>query len=165
MLRRIALAITLISGTLQADDARAWDDHERDGAVRTTGFALRSDGTIESWGLLRLVLPDLGDDAVGPEWIDAPPRPGARDRLSLDTIGGRAVIDADGRALGIVRATLVDPSAGRVLALDVDLGPSLRGESRRVAIPWVELRIDGAAFRHVGTADWLHEAPATDASE
>jgi len=107
-------------------------------------------------------LPDLADDVDGTEWIETPVRAGPRGRLSLDTLGGRAVLSPNGTAIGIVRGCLVNPVGGRVLALDVDLGPMLDGEPRRVVLPWAELEVDGGSIRHIGDATGAPAAPRRD---
>ncbi len=159
MLRRIALAITLITGSVQAEDAVPWDSPECEDSDVDDDLVVHADGSIEDWALMRLVLPDLADDVGSPEWIETPIRPGSPDRLSLSTLGGRAVSGQSGEAIGVVCGCLVNPSTGRVLALDVDLGPSLRGESRRVALPWASLAIEGGRIRCVGDDGWIRAAP------
>lgn len=162
MLRRIALAITLITGSLQADAATPWDVPECEDSNREDDLALHPDGTIASWGLMRLVLPDLEDDVGGPEWIETPVRAGSPGKLTLGTLGGRAVEGPEGEALGVVRGCLVNPATGRVLALDVDLGPALGGDAQRVALPWSSLEIFGGRIRYRGDDGWIRSAQGID---
>lgn len=158
MLKRLALALALISGSVQAEGIEPQDRSEREDSESVSELRLRSDGTIVSWGLLRLVLPDLEDGSGDPEWIQTPVHAWQPDNLSLDTLGGRTVTGPRGEAIGIVRGCLVSPSAGRVLALDVDVGPSLHGESRRVALPWALVTVAGGDIRCVCDPDWIHAA-------
>jgi hypothetical protein len=158
MLKRIALALALIGGSVQADEIEPQERAECEESELADELRLRSDGSIVSWGLVRLVLPDLEDGIGGPEWIETPAHPGRKDSLSLGSLGGRAVTGPRGEAIGIVRGCLVSPSEGRVLALDVDVGPSLRGESRRVALPWALLTVTGATIRCDCDPDWIHAA-------
>ena len=164
MLHRLALALALISGSVQAEDLDPQDCSECEGieSASAADLRLRSDGTIVSWDVLRLVLPDLTDEDGGPEWLETPAHPGPTGNLSLDSLGGRPVMGPHGEAFGIVRGCLVSPSAGRVLALDVDVGPSLYGESRRIALPWALVSVAGGAIRLLCDPEWLHAAPPID---
>ena len=159
-MNRLALALALISGSVQADDLDTTDrsDCEDIETASTSELRLRSDGTIVSWDLLRLVLPDLTDEVDAPEWLETPAHPGPTANLSLDSLGGRAVTGPHGEAIGIVRGCLVSPSAGRVLALDVDVGPSLDGESRRIALPWALVTVAGGTIRCVCDPEFIHSA-------
>lgn len=159
MFRRIALAITLITGSLQADDLARVERPDPEELEHESELAIAPDGTISSWGLVRLVLPDLADGIAGPEWVETPVRAGPRGELTLPSLGGRAVTGADGEALGVVRGCLVSPFAGRVLALDVEVGPQLGEEPRRVALPWAQLAVGGGTIRYVGDAEWLRSGP------
>lgn len=165
MLQRLALALALISGSVQAEDLDPQDDCaecEDTESASASELRLRSDGTIVSWDLLRLVLPDLTDEDGGPEWLETPAHPAPSDNLSLDSLGGRAVTGPHGEAIGIVRGCLVSPSAGRVLALDVDVGPSLYGESRRIALPWALVTVAGGVIRCECDPEWIHSAQPID---
>lgn len=159
MLRRIALAIALISGSLQADDRTLREQAECEESDLDSELAVAPDGRIASWGILRLVLPDLDDVGAEPEWVETPARPDHRGRLALDTLGGRAVVDAGGDAVGVVRGCLIHPSSGRVLALDVEIGPALDGAPRRVALAWSSLAVDRGSIRLVDDVDSLRSAP------
>ena len=159
MLRRIALAIALITGSLQADDRTVRDQAECEESELDGELAVAPDGRIASWGILRLVLPDLDDELGGPEWIETPVRPDRPGRIALDTLGGRAITTPGGEAVGIVRGCLVNPSTGRVLALDVDVGPALGDGARRVALPWSALAVEGGAIRLVDDVESLRAAP------
>ncbi|MCY2958925.1 MAG: PRC-barrel domain-containing protein [Planctomycetota bacterium] len=163
MLRRIALALSLLAGSPLADEITLQDTAECEDSDSGDEMALGADGTIEDWSVMRLVLPDLGSDTGCPEWLETPVRAGTAGRLTLGTLGGRAITGPDGEALGIVRGALVSSSAGRVLALDVDIGPALGGESRRLAMPWASLSVGGGAIRYVGDTGWIQAAPGIEA--
>lgn len=162
MLRRIALAITLITGSLQAEDLTQRQSFGREELDQEHDWSVNADGTVASWGILRLVLPDLEDESGAPEWIETPTRSGPIGTLSLHTLGGRAVTGATGDSIGIVRGCLLNPTSGRVLALDVEVGASLGCEPRRVALPWSSLSVERGAIRYVGDVEWVHSAPSLE---
>lgn len=167
MLRRLALAIAVMTGAAQASDldlreqAESQDDG---GGVEADDLDVGADGRVQGWAAVRLVLPDLESHIGETAWIDGRGRSGPTGRLTLGSLPGRAVVDADGTALGVVRGSLVRVMDGRVLALDVDVVPEPRGGARRIVLPWSLVEADGACLRTQVGAGWVRAAPSPESS-
>jgi hypothetical protein len=166
MLRRLTLAIALITGTAQADDLDFLEGssvEDCDAVTTEADLEVADNGSITgpiAWSVVRLVLPDVLEVAQDPAWIDIPAvaRSGTANSggaNSLTALGGRVVLGRDGTALGVVRRVLVSVAAGRVVALEVEKVAEFDGASSRVVLAWDQLRVDGEALVARDDSDWL----------
>lgn len=114
MLRRLTLAIALITGSAQAEDPEFLEGRtveDCDAITAEAELEVAADGSILgpiAWSVVRLVLPDLLEVAGDPAWIEAPAGAhrdaansdaGSRDAASRDAASSDAASrDAASRA-------------------------------------------------------------------
>lgn len=169
MLRRLTLAIALITGSVQAEDLdcaefTCAEDVDVIGSGTLDAGAdvdVAADGALSgpvAWSVVRLVLPDLFESTGDPVWIEMPTAPRATRSNSLRALGGRVLVDRGGAAVGIVRRVLVSFTEGRVLALGVESAIEFDGCPRNFVVPWVEVHARGSVLQSRVDADWLRGA-------
>ncbi len=177
MLRRLTLAIALITGTVQADDfdwAEGTIAEDVDAIAGDADLDVAADGTLSGpieWSVLRLVLPDLLDGASDPVWIEPSGFAGQARANSLSALTGRVVVGTDGVALGTVRRLLVSLVEGRLVAVELECTPGFDGATQRIVVPWLrtstegsteastEGSTEGSTVRLDLDAEWSHDAP------
>jgi hypothetical protein len=141
------------------------------GAVQA-GSAARTQ--VVPWSRVRF---DHAGDREDTLWVEIPSRWNTLDRVSRGTrpgedvfalsgLGGFAVTSGGGDVVGVIRGGLICLASGRIVALAVDVGPLLGGESRLVALPWSSLRVEHArngnwvvALGQETGIEWVRAAP------